>query len=56
MARSDQRRHKQPARCAGHGEPKAFQNMGDFSNAGFHGGVRRLRRKLMTVSGKVEAT
>ena len=43
MARSDQRRHKQPARRACHGKPKAFQNVGDFSNAGSHGGARRLR-------------
>jgi hypothetical protein len=36
MARSNQRRHKQPARRTGHGKPKTFQNVGDFSNAGLH--------------------
>ena len=57
MARSHQRRHNQPARRAGHGEPEAFQNVGYFSNAGLHGGRRPgYRAEIRTVSDKVKAT
>jgi hypothetical protein len=57
MARSHQGRHKQPARRACHGKPKAFQNVGDFSNAGLHGGEPASDGgEIRTVSDKVEAT
>ena len=57
MARSHQSRHKQPARRACHGKPKAFQNVGDFSNAGLHGGEPAgYGAKVRTISGEVEAT
>ena len=57
VARSHQSRHKQPARRACHGKPKTFQNVGDFSNAGSHGGQPAgYGWELRTVSGKVEAT
>ena len=57
MARSHQRRHKQPARRACHGKPKAFQNVGDFSNAGLHGGEPAgYGGEIRMVSKKVKAT
>ena len=40
MAGAHQRRYKQAARRAGHCKPNAFQDVGEFSNAGSHGGTR----------------
>ena len=57
MARSHQRRHEQPARRACHGKPKAFQNVGDFSNAGLHGGEPAgYGGETRTVFGEAKAT